>query len=176
MTDARWPDRWLSDRRLLRLPPEVFRTFATGLLWSVANKTDGVLDDDDLPLIPLAGPGHCEQLAAAGLWERLPGGWLIREYRDTQTSRTELDALAERRAADRERKARERLRKALSRDSPVTSHGDVPESHGDVPKARQGKARTGRTGGGVLDPWAAGPGPGSASFNGSPAPAGKRTA
>ena len=112
MTDARFPDRWLADRRLLRLPADAFRLFAFALMWSVSNKTDGVIDDDDLPLIPGFGPGCVDHLADAGLWERQVDAWVITVYADTQTSRSEFDALAARRRSDRQRKARERLRKA----------------------------------------------------------------
>lgn len=122
MTDARFPDRWLTDRRLLRLPDDAFRLFAVSLMWSVANKTDGVLYDDDLTLIPRADTGCVGQLESAGLWARGDGRWVITVFADSQTSRTELDALAARRLADRKRKARERLNKAAGPAVP----GDNP--------------------------------------------------
>ena len=41
MTDARFPDRWLSDRRLQRLSDGHFRAFITSLAWSVTNRAEG---------------------------------------------------------------------------------------------------------------------------------------
>jgi hypothetical protein len=112
VTDARFPDRWLTDRRLLRLHDDAFRLFIVVLVWSVANKTDGVIYDDDLLLIPRVNAGCADHLVKAGLWVRKADYWVITVFADTQTSRGELDALAARRLADRQRKARERLRKA----------------------------------------------------------------
>jgi hypothetical protein len=53
VTDARFPERWLNNRRVLRLSDRAFRLFVISLTWSVSNRTDGELyDDDDLLLIP----------------------------------------------------------------------------------------------------------------------------
>lgn len=139
MTDARLPDRWLTDRRLLRLPDDAFRLFTMSLLWSVANKTDGVLYDDDLALVPAVDRSCGGQLVKAGLWQREADYWVITEFADTQTSRDELNALAARRRADRSRKAAERTRKArsaaMSRDASRDSHAE---------SVRQGQARQGK--------------------------------
>lgn len=56
MTDARFPERWLNDRRVMRLSPDAFRTFVIALTWSVANRTDGVITDDDMPFLPGVSP------------------------------------------------------------------------------------------------------------------------
>jgi len=50
VTDARFPERWLNDRRVLRLSDPAFRLFVIPLTWSVSNRTDGDLYDDDLRL------------------------------------------------------------------------------------------------------------------------------
>ena len=133
MTDARLPERWLNDRRLLRLPDDAFRLFATSLMWSVANRTDGVLYDDDLALIPGVNPGLADPLAKAGLWKREWDRWLIIEFEETQTTRTELEAAARARRAQRDKKRRQRAAKAAA----------VP---GDVPRdtTRTGQDRTGQ--------------------------------
>jgi hypothetical protein len=148
MTDARFPERWLNDRRILRLPDDAFRLFVNALLWSVANKTDGVLYDDDLQLIPggrpveigadlLPVPGPERHLAKAGLWERVADYWQVCDFADTQSSRDELDALAARRRADRKRKAAERKRSA-SRDTSRDRSRDRPAE-----RVRTGQDRTG---------------------------------
>jgi hypothetical protein len=74
MTDARFPERWLNDRRVLRLPDDAFRLFVLSLAWSVANQTDGRIYDDDLALIPASSAGS-GQLAKSGLWERVADYW-----------------------------------------------------------------------------------------------------
>jgi hypothetical protein len=112
VTDARFPDRWLTDRRIQLLPDNAFRLFILVLAWSVSNKTDGVIYDDDLLLIPRVDAGCADHLVKAGLWAREADYWVIAVFADTQTSRSELDALAARRLSDRQRKAKERLRKA----------------------------------------------------------------
>lgn len=103
MTDARFPERWLNDRRVLRLSDVDFRTFVTTLVWSVANRTDGRLEPDDLALLPGARDA-APRLTQAGLWETTNGTVTIIDYDDTQTSSEQFDAIDERRRRDRERK------------------------------------------------------------------------
>ena len=43
MTDARLPERWLNDGRLQRVSASAYRLFGNGLMWTVANRTDGHL-------------------------------------------------------------------------------------------------------------------------------------
>ena len=140
MTDARFPERWLNDRRLLRLSDAAFRLFVISLTWSVSNRTDGVLDAGDLALIPGINPAAVGELVEAALW--MAGGgpsptaapWLIIEYAGTQTSRHELELLTSMRRREREKKRRQRARVP----------GDVP---GDVSPGtaqdRTGQARPG---------------------------------
>jgi hypothetical protein len=70
MTDARFPERWLNDRRLLRLSDAAFRLFVISLTWSVSNRTDGVLDTGDLTLIPASTPPR------PASWPGPGSGWL----------------------------------------------------------------------------------------------------
>lgn len=105
MTDARFPDKWLTDRRLLRLSDRAFRLFANALMWTVSNRTDGVIEAEDLPLIPGYAMGIEDELARAGLWVEYRQGWLIADYKTTQTSRDELRALDRARHANRNRQA-----------------------------------------------------------------------
>jgi hypothetical protein len=144
MTDARFPERWLNDRRILRLPDDAFRLFVTSLAWSVANRTDGRIYDDDLGLVP-ASPGGSGQLAKAGLWERVADCWQITVFEETQTSRNQLAAAANARRADREKHRRQRAHKAGNHafcgNRPCTRvPGDSP---GEVPgdNTRTGQAR-----------------------------------
>lgn|ERR1022692_4483670 len=115
MTDARYPERWLNDRRFLRLPDGAFRLFFISLAWAVANRTDGVIYDDDLALMPGIDAGQAKTLAKADLWERVSDHWLILDYEETQTSRSDLEVLAHARKKAREKKRRQR---AAQRDVP----------------------------------------------------------
>lgn len=148
MTDARYPEAWLNDRRIVRLSDAGHRLYVTTLAWSCSNRTDGYLEDADLALIHGVDPRHGTELLAAGLWTELPGGWQIVDFHKTQTTKAQLEGLDHKRHMDRERKARERARKRgqpepeppegeeVSRvTSGVTS--DVTQRQG---KDRQGKA------------------------------------
>jgi hypothetical protein len=105
MTDARIPDRWLTDRRILRLSDAGHRLFVNALVWSVSNKTDGVLEPDDLPIIPHYRAGLEDKLVDAGLWLNHRSGWLIADFIETQTTKAEHEVLAYARFKSRERQA-----------------------------------------------------------------------
>lgn len=108
MTDARYPERWLSDRRLLRLGDRDHRAFITTLAWSVSNRTDGLIEHEDLALVPGAHVESAAALVAAGLWATCPQGWRISVFAGTQTSAHELEVLENGRRREREKKARQR--------------------------------------------------------------------
>jgi hypothetical protein len=115
MTDARYPERWLSDRRILKLSDGAFRLFVTGLAWSVSNRTDGVVYDDDLDLIPGADPAEAAALEKSGLWERNADRWVITVYPGTQTTRKELEHAESAREKARVKKARQRANRPQGR-------------------------------------------------------------
>ncbi len=142
MTDARLPEKWLSDRRLYRLSPEHFRSFAYALLWSVSNRTDGYIEPEDLVLIPHFTNGAAEVFVAARLWTPLPKGWRITDFAMTQTSRSDLEVLENIRAAEARKKRRQRAAKAAAREHvPGDSPGD---SSPGTAQDRTGQARTGQ--------------------------------
>lgn len=124
MTDARYPERWLSDRRILRLSDAAHRLFVTALVWSVSNRTDGLLTSEDLDLMLVvrpATPGEAAELVDAGLWEYADNGWRMVDYLNTQTDRDTLDALEVRRRSDRDRQAARRRQRASVPESPPES-------------------------------------------------------
>ncbi len=132
MTDARFPERWLNDRRVVRLNDAAFRTFVTTLAWSVANRTDGVVELDDLDFIHGADPRAVPTLVGCGLWSTSKKSvFLITVFRETQTSRHELEVLDNVRRRDREKKARQRSKTSSEDESPGTSLGTA--SPGTVP-------------------------------------------
>jgi hypothetical protein len=141
MADARFPDRWLSDRRLQRLSDAHFRAFITSLAWAVTNRTDGVIEPEDLALIPNFAPNSIKAFITAGLWTPLTKGWLIADYSATQTTKEQFEAAELARAKDREKKARSRAAKSAAASADVAVPGDVP---GDVTGDNTGKARPGK--------------------------------
>jgi len=140
MTDARLPERWLNDRRVVRLSDGAFRTFVTSLVWSVANRTDGVIDSDDLDVVHGASRDKVPELVAAGLYEPDGSVHLIVDFAATQTSRDQLLRLENMRRQEREKKARQRARK--SEESEHLSPGTP--SPGTVPGDRTGQGRQDR--------------------------------
>lgn len=140
MTDARFPDRWLTDRRVLRLSDRAFRLFVTSLAWSASNRTDGQLDAGDLELLPgAADEVTCQALVGAELWASEGDGYVIVDYAATQTTAAQLAASERKRVLDRERQARHRAGQA---QSPVTR--DVTRDIRATTKDRTGQDRTGR--------------------------------
>lgn len=144
VTDARLPERLLSDRRLLRLSDRAHRLYVHGLLWAVANRTDGHLDVTDLTFMSAVDPAAAGEVVASGLWSDAPaGGYDIAEFATTQTTAAELAQLDRIRARDRERKARTRAeRRAAADECPPDSPADSPQDgHGD---GSTGQHRTGQ--------------------------------
>lgn len=140
MTDARYPERWLSDRRILRLSDQQHRTFVVTLAWTVSNRTDGVIEHADLPLIvgcDVSSP-TLAALEERGLWERTADGWVIVDWTSSQTTRDELKVLENARRREREKKQRQRGKQSVPGDVPGdASPGTAQERQG---QARQGQA------------------------------------
>lgn len=143
MTDARFPERWLNDRRVTRLSDGAFRLFVTSLAWSAANRTDGIIERQDVELIPRFEPSLAAELHGAGLWQVAEQGWyVIVVYEETQTTATELAHLAEQRRQQSAKRAERRARQAEHEpDSTVT-----PDVRPDVrpDSTRTGQARPGQ--------------------------------
>lgn len=128
MTDARLPERWLSDRRLQRLSPEHYRAFINALMYAVANRTDGQIEQGDLALIPHWSANAAKAFVEAQLFTPQDDGWLITDYVGTQTSRAEHKTLERMRTHERQKKARQRADKA---EKDVTE--TVPETADETP-------------------------------------------
>lgn len=136
MADARLPERYLIDRRVLRLTDPERSSLFMATVWSVSNRTDGRIERADLPLIPTFTPKVIPALVAAGLWQPDgPDAWLITDYQRDQTSRHDFEVLEAARRREREKKQRQR-----AKDRPEgQSRGVVPGD--DTGKDRQGKDR-----------------------------------
>lgn len=148
MTDARFPERYLSDRRVLRLTADEFRGWAFATIWSVSNRTDGVILSDELPLVPFMTAATAQKLEASGLWLASDAGWVIADFPDTQTSRNDLEVLDNMRRAQREKKQRQRAAKAGASTGLAPSFSDVPgdSTGGPYPGTSRGRVPEDKTG------------------------------
>lgn len=144
MTDARFPERWLNDRRIIRLTDSAFRTFVLGMTWAVANRSDGYVSSDDLDLVHGAKAADADELVKASLWSRADdAGYWIEDFTKVQTSAAQLDGLEHRKAQDRARakKYREKSRGTEPDPDPSSSRdGSRDSSRDDIGQARTGQA------------------------------------
>jgi hypothetical protein len=121
LTDARFPDRWIADKRLQLLSDSHFRSFVMSLIWAVSNLTDGIIEESDLSLIPRFDTTSTGAFVASGLWaDRETGGWVITVFESTQTTAADLKAAENARIKQRDKKRRQREN---ARMSPGTSGG-----------------------------------------------------
>lgn len=149
--DARFPDRWLMDRRVMALPAESFRDFVTSLTWSVSNMTDGKITRADLAFVPAFNASSINQLVHSDLWDQLDGNsWQIIDFTKTQSSKAELEAYFNKKSYDREYQAKKRAAKraqeSQSRDQSPDQSYDASCDSPRQGEARQGKDRQGREG------------------------------
>ncbi|MGM1016773.1 MAG: hypothetical protein ACQEW8_04465 [Actinomycetota bacterium] len=149
MTDARIPERFLADRRVLRLTPEARSSYFMATLWSVSNRTDGHFDRADIEFIPTFASAAIDELVHCGLWEPNGDGWQDTEFARTQSTRDALDHLERIRKAEREKKARQRAHAAGLHDlcSAACGHTGRPgdTSRGQSPGTAQDRDRTGES-------------------------------
>lgn len=145
MTDARLPDRWLTDARLDALSDRLWRVHTYALMWSAEQGTDGLIPRPTLRLLhPEAATAEdARGLIAAGLWAAEGDGYRVARWEESQS----LAADVERgRAANRERQARHRAKtaKPTADTTPEPGHvtRDVTRESPRQGQARQGQART----------------------------------
>jgi hypothetical protein len=110
-------------------------------MWSVSNRTNGVIEPEDLGLIPSFAAGSAKVFVRAGLWSPQERGWLINDFRATQTSSEQLAAAEAARVREREKKARQRAAKRAHTRINADVPGEVPR---DVPGDNTGQERIGK--------------------------------
>lgn len=138
--DSRFPTHYLTDKRIMRMPADAFRFFVLATAWSVSNKTDGLIERDDLYLIPFADEDAPALLVKQGLWTVTEAGWMIVDFNVTQTSAAQMEAsLANRRKADADRQKKKYDRDKKKEHSQSSRENNV-RIEGKA-EARQGKAK-----------------------------------
>jgi hypothetical protein len=71
--------------KLLSVSPATGWVFIAGLAWAGRHLTDGVIPAGALPVLR-GTPEQAGELAGAGLWEPVEGGWRIHDYGQHQPS------------------------------------------------------------------------------------------
>lgn len=145
MTDFRFPERWLLDRRFSRLPGDALAAYVCTGAWCASNRTEGAILRADLADVPRLTPSLADLLTRAGVLVVTPDGWQMIDYADTQTSRAELEAAEQARRHEREKKRRQRAhgRGDHTLCTPDTCDLSRGTSRG-TSQARTGQARTGQ--------------------------------
>jgi len=114
------------------------------MTWSVSNRTDGIIEIADLALIPHMTDAAPSRLVTAGLWKVIgETQFLITDYEGTQTSRDDLEKLANMRRRGRDNKRRQRAKAAAQDDVTGTVPKDVPPDKTEDP-TRTGQDRPGQ--------------------------------
>lgn len=131
MTDARVPDRWLTDPEFDQLSDRAFRTFIGGLQWSNGQGTDGRLPASSLRFLHPLGVDDttAAELITAEHWTRTDDGYQVAHWTDTQSLAADVNKARE---DNKRRQAEWRKRHSKSEpDQPATDSvtGDVT---GDV--------------------------------------------
>ncbi|GLJ79020.1 hypothetical protein [Microbacterium imperiale] len=140
MADARIPERYLVDRRIMRLSDAERSSLFLATLWSVSNRTDGRIERGDLAIIPMFREAAVHTLVVQGLWvEDGPDAWVIVDYERDQTSRSQFEVMENTRRREREKKQRQRLKQGVPGDSPGGQSRGTSQD-------RQGQARQGEEG------------------------------
>jgi hypothetical protein len=140
MTDARLPERWLNARKFRRLTDREWRSYTHALMWSVANRTDGVIEHRDIGDIPGFDPACVPAFVDAGIWSRIDDGWLIADYLTTQSSRAQLERDDRNRERNRERQRRHRAKPETADSGHVTR--DITGDHAGQDRTGQDRKAT----------------------------------
>lgn len=128
MTWLRLDDRVAEHRKIRRLSDAAFRLHFTALAYCAKDETDGLVTEADFDEMEHGRRlrKHVAVLIDSGLWEPVPGGWIIHDYLHYNPSHSKLN---ERREKDRKRQEEWRENRASRRDNSVTttlSHDPVP--------------------------------------------------
>ncbi len=120
MTWLKTDDRFPEHRKIRRLSDAAYRLHHTALCACAKDETDGLVTEDDITEME-HGPRlrkHVPALVDMGLWEPVPGGWLIHDFLDYNPSHSKQVA---KREANRRRQEEWRASKASQRDNSVTT-------------------------------------------------------
>jgi len=120
MTWLKTDDRFPEHRKIRRLSDPAYRLHHTALCACAKDETDGLVTEDDIADMEHGARlrKHVPALVDRGLWEPVPGGWIIHDFLHYNPSHSKQN---ERRERDRQRQQEWREKKASQRDNDVTT-------------------------------------------------------
>jgi hypothetical protein len=148
MTNSNYPERWMNDRRIVRLSDRDHRAFVLAMTWCVANRTDGLIAADDLELLPKPVDGETlERLTEAGLVRETltPLGevvWEMVDYMTTQTSRVKLQTYD---VKSRAKNLKQNAQRAAARQEAEDETDDAQESVSRLDQTRPNQTKPAST-------------------------------
>jgi hypothetical protein len=120
---VRLDDRFPSHRKVALLSDRAFRLYVSALCWCSENLTEGRILDRELPVVTRirGAKAAAADLEAAGLWDRIEGGWQVHDYLEYNPDRSKVQAEraanAARQQAFRDRKRAEREAEKAARNA-----------------------------------------------------------
>jgi flagellar biosynthesis GTPase FlhF len=124
---VRLDDHLPSNRKIALLSDRAFKLYIFALCWSSANLTEGRIVERELPLISrIRSPrSAADELAQAGLWESVAGGWVIHDFLEYNPDRARVKA---QRAANAARQQAFRDRKKAEREAREKAPHNAPRN------------------------------------------------
>ena len=163
MTWLKIGDEFADECARFALSDSAFRTHTEALSWVMRRETGGQLAESDLRRFAEStnAAAAVRELCDLGLWERAPGGYIVRHHMEHQP---EPDLLAARRANTAERVRRHRRKQAgLTEPVQATSNGATErvtrdgsgrDGSGDLTPHQRETNKQGDGGNANADPWA----------------------
>lgn len=139
MTDARLPDRFLTDYRLLELTDSAWRLLTSALMWSNQQGTDGQIPVSALRVFGAEDKHNLPQeLVAQELWIQTEGGFRFIGDWESDWGQSFAADVEAKRAANRLRQKTFRERRGLELES-AKEQGLVTRYVGQETTGRQGE-------------------------------------
>lgn len=142
MTWARFDDQYPNNIKVSQLSDVAFRMHVSAICFACSQLTNGFVPNRQLQrLVFEAWDAAVDELVAAGLFERVPGGILVHDFLDYNPSRESIEA---RREHDRRRKGSARIPNGIDADSvgpvpyPVPEPDNPDPNPSETPNARAG--------------------------------------
>ena len=161
MTDARLPDKWLTDLSYLELSDQAWRLFTSALMWCNQQGTDGRVPNSALQILRPAEVlvMATDELVEKGHWTESDSGYEFAKNWDQELGQSTKAEVQSRRDSNRERQRRLRERNEGSgevdsiRDHSKSYPKEVVTRHvtRDLGQARTGKDRN-KVGVGITAP------------------------
>lgn len=126
-----------SNPKILRASVAARWAYVASICYSGANRTDGLILADGLPLV-FATPRIAQELVSVGLWEVAPDGWVVHDFLKYNRSREAQQSVEQKRSKAGSISAAKRQQRVLSGSVSV----DPPDPPEVIPEDVQNQIRT----------------------------------